>query len=58
MTVRILPAVVAARAAPPHASQISPGAVLWRQLGLLGEWEYLRRLVPPGQARERKSRSS
>jgi hypothetical protein len=46
------------RAALLHASQISPGAVLWRRLGLLGEWEYLRWLVPPGQARERKSRSS
>jgi hypothetical protein len=30
------------RAALLHASQISPGAVLWRRLGLLGEWEYLR----------------
>ena len=36
------------RAALIHASQISPGAVLWRRLGLLGEWEYLRWLVPPG----------
>jgi len=36
------------RAALFHAGQISPGAVLWRRLGLLGEWEYPRWLVPPG----------
>lgn len=34
------------RAALLHASQISPGAVLWRRLGLLGDCEYLRWLVP------------
>ena len=45
------------RAALLHASQISPGAVLWLRLQLLGECEYLRWFVP-GQARERKSRSS
>jgi len=35
------------RAALLHASQISPGAVLWRRLRLLGDYEYLRWLVPP-----------
>ena len=35
------------RAALRHASQISPAAVLWRRLQLLGECEYLRWLVPP-----------
>ncbi|HEV2255658.1 MAG TPA: PIG-L deacetylase family protein [Streptosporangiaceae bacterium] len=35
------------RAALLHASQISPGAVLWRRLRLLGDCEYLRWLVPP-----------
>jgi N-acetylglucosamine malate deacetylase 2 len=35
------------RAALLHASQISPGAVLWRRLGLLGGCEYLRWLIPP-----------
>ena len=35
------------RAALLHASQISPGAVLWRRLRLLGDREYLRWLVPP-----------
>lgn len=29
-------------AAAAHASQISPTAVLWRRLQLLGDWEYLR----------------
>lgn len=35
------------RAARRHASQVSPGAVLWRRLQLQGDWEYLRWLVPP-----------
>ncbi len=35
------------RAAQLHASQISPGAVLWRRLQLQGECEHLRWLVPP-----------
>ena len=35
------------RAALLHASQISPGAVLWRRLQLQGDCEYLRWLVPP-----------
>jgi len=34
------------RAALAHASQISPGAVLWRRLQLLGDHEYLRWLRP------------
>jgi len=38
------------RAALLHASQISPGAVLWRRLALLGDREYLRWLVPPAEA--------
>jgi len=38
------------RAALLHASQISPAAVLWRRLRLLGDWEYLRWLVPPAEA--------
>lgn len=38
------------RAALLHASQVSPGAVLWRRLLLLGEREYLRWLVPPTAA--------
>jgi LmbE family N-acetylglucosaminyl deacetylase len=38
------------RAALLHASQISPGAVLWRRLALLGDREYLRWLVPPAAA--------
>jgi len=38
------------RAALLHASQISPAAVLWRRLWLLGDWEYLRWLVPPAEA--------
>ena len=38
------------RAALLHASQISPGAVLWRRLQLLGEFEHLRWLVPPHEA--------
>ncbi len=37
------------RAALLHASQISPGAVLWRRLRLLGGREYLRWLVPPAR---------
>lgn len=35
------------RAAQLHATQISPAAVLWRRLQLLGECEHLRWLVPP-----------
>jgi LmbE family N-acetylglucosaminyl deacetylase len=38
------------RAALLHASQISPSAVLWRRLRLLGDYEYLRWLVPPEAA--------
>ena len=38
------------RAALLHASQISPGAVLWLRLRLLGDREYLRWLVPPAAA--------
>ena len=38
------------RAALLHASQVSPGAVLWRRLWLLGDYEYLRWLVPPEAA--------
>jgi GlcNAc-PI de-N-acetylase len=38
------------RAALLHASQISPSAVLWRRLQLLGECEHLRWLVPPAAA--------
>jgi LmbE family N-acetylglucosaminyl deacetylase len=38
------------RAALLHASQVSPGAVLWRRLALLGDHEYLRWLVPPAPA--------
>jgi N-acetylglucosamine malate deacetylase 2 len=38
------------RAARLHASQVSPGAVLWRRLQLQGDCEYLRWLVPPGAA--------
>ena len=38
------------RAALLHASQISPGAVLWRRLRLLGDCEYLRWLIPPAAA--------
>jgi N-acetylglucosamine malate deacetylase 2 len=30
-----------------HATQLSPGAVLWRRLQLQGDCEYLRWLVPP-----------
>jgi LmbE family N-acetylglucosaminyl deacetylase len=37
------------RAALLHASQISPGAVLWRRLQLQGDREWLRWLVPPQQ---------
>ena len=37
------------RAALLHATQISPGAVLWRRLQLLGECEHLRWLVPPAE---------
>lgn len=35
------------RAVLAHASQISPGAVLWRRLDLLGDHEYLRWLRHP-----------
>jgi len=35
------------RAALLHASQVSPGSVLWRRLRLLGDREYMRWLVPP-----------
>jgi N-acetylglucosamine malate deacetylase 2 len=35
------------RAALAHASQISPAAVLWRRLQLLGDYEYLRWLAEP-----------
>jgi N-acetylglucosamine malate deacetylase 2 len=35
-------------AAVRHATQISPGAVLWRRLQLLGGYEHLRWLIPPG----------
>jgi N-acetylglucosamine malate deacetylase 2 len=35
------------RAALLHATQISPTAVLWRRLQLLGECEHLRWLIPP-----------
>jgi N-acetylglucosamine malate deacetylase 2 len=38
------------RAALLHASQVSPGAVLWRRLRLLGDHEYLRWLAPPAAA--------
>ena len=38
------------RAALLPATQISPGAVLWRRLQLLGECEHLRWLVPPAEA--------
>ena len=38
------------RAALLHASQVSPGAVLWRRLRLLGDREYLRWLIPPAAA--------
>jgi len=38
------------QAALLHASQISPGAVLWRRLRLLGDCEYLRWLIPPAAA--------
>ncbi|HEX9030739.1 MAG TPA: PIG-L deacetylase family protein [Streptosporangiaceae bacterium] len=36
------------RAALTHASQISPGAVLWRRLELLGDQEHLRWAYRPG----------
>jgi N-acetylglucosamine malate deacetylase 2 len=35
------------RASLAHASQISPSAVLWRRLQLLGDHEHLRWLAPP-----------
>ena len=35
------------QAALLHASQVSPGAPLWRRLELQGDIEYLRWLVPP-----------
>ncbi len=38
------------RAAQLHASQVSPGAVLWRRLQLQGECEHLRWLVQPAAA--------
>jgi LmbE family N-acetylglucosaminyl deacetylase len=38
------------RAALLHASQVSPGSVLWLRLQLLGDREYLRWLVPPAAA--------
>jgi LmbE family N-acetylglucosaminyl deacetylase len=38
------------RAALLHASQVSPGAVLWRRLALLDDLEYLRWLVRPAAA--------
>jgi N-acetylglucosamine malate deacetylase 2 len=41
---------VQCQAALVHASQISPGAVLWRRLELLGDHEYLRWLRRPGTA--------
>jgi len=34
-----------------HASQVSPGAPLWRRLELQGDIEHLRWLVPPAAAR-------
>ncbi len=37
------------RAALLHATQISPAAVLWRRLQLLGECEHLRWLVSPAE---------
>lgn len=37
-------------AAQRHATQISPGAVLWRRLELQGDDEYLRWLLPPRMA--------
>jgi N-acetylglucosamine malate deacetylase 2 len=36
------------RAAMLHATQVSPGAVLWRRLQLLGDREHLRWLIRPG----------
>jgi len=38
------------RAALLHASQVSPGSVLWRRLRLLGDREYLRWLLPQAPA--------
>jgi len=38
------------RAALLHASQISPGAVLWQRLRLLRDREYLRWLLPSAEA--------
>jgi len=38
------------RAALMHVSQISPEAVLWRRLQLLGDREHLRWLLAPGSA--------
>jgi len=37
------------RAAPLHASQVSPAAVLWRRLQLQGEYEHLRWLATGGE---------
>ena len=39
------------KAAGLHASQISPGAVVWRRLELQGDTEHLRWLLPPGAAK-------
>ena len=39
-----------------HASQISPGAVLWRRLQLQGDREHLRWLLPPGRGRPARQR--
>jgi LmbE family N-acetylglucosaminyl deacetylase len=41
------------KAAWLHASQISPGAVLWRRLELQGGTEHLRWLLPPAGAADR-----
>ncbi len=41
------------RAACLHASQISPGAVLWQRLLLQGDVEHLRWLVPPRRGARR-----
>ena len=35
------------RCALLHASQVSPGMVMWRRLQLRGECEHVRWLVPP-----------
>ena len=46
------------RAALFHASRISPGAVLWRGSGCSANGSTCAGSYRPGQARERKSRSS